>query len=165
MSDAELLAPDTGLPPIPLLANSYSLPDLMKASDHVVELKTERGREENMANMAEKLALNQDVLAGLTQPALPPEHILRNVEDSSGTVVRAAMPIIEGGFDAPEPDRDPNAGISDAGAQDEDLPPREDPVDPVEPAVSAVADEPPADDPEPAPAPKPRRKRSTATND
>lgn len=81
MSDTATAAPEAGFPPIPLLANSYSLPDLLKASDHLGELKTDKGREENAARFAEKNAINQDVLEGQSSQPLPPDHTLRNVED------------------------------------------------------------------------------------
>lgn len=83
----------TGFPPIPLLANSYDLQDLEKATLHAESLKTEDGQRKAFDAIAVGKALNQEVLEDRDAPPAPEGTVLADVEDASGRTVKAPVAI------------------------------------------------------------------------
>ena len=92
-------------PAIPLMANSYNFQALLKASEHAEGLKTDDGQAAAFGVIPKKHALNQDVIAGQGQPAVPEGTKIAKIEDAQGRLVNApiAMPAEKEPDAAPPP--------------------------------------------------------------
>jgi hypothetical protein len=91
MADETPATADTGLPAVSLLANSYDLHALIAGAKHAEDLKTEKGREEALRDLPEKLALNQDVVKGLASTAVPEDTVVQETTDAQGDKVVAPV--------------------------------------------------------------------------
>jgi hypothetical protein len=89
------MADPTGFPPVPLLANSYDLQSLEKATLAAEAISDDTKRAEAFGKLATDHALNQDVLNGLNSPAVPEGTKLETVEDALGREVEVPVAIVD----------------------------------------------------------------------
>lgn len=86
---------EAGERPVHLLANSYDLQDLEKASAEAAKAKAD-DRDAAYGAIARDAALNKDVIEGREKPALPEGTRFETIEGADGQEVEMAVAIPDG---------------------------------------------------------------------